>query len=129
MKIGNWQKDVAHGLGIVYFAFGGTLVGRFEKNKLNGPGILKMKNGDIYAGEWKEGKMERNCIKYTKAQDAWNYLKTYDGFVMKTNGTTRERQNIMNEFEKIKDNIYNKLDASHYIEVLFIYEHMIDCFE
>lgn len=85
---------------------------------MNGPGILKMKNGDIYGGVWKEGKMERNCIKYTKAQDVWNYLKTYDGFILKTEGTPKERQNIMNEFEKIKDNIYNKLDASLYIEVL-----------
>ena len=61
---GDWENDYMKGVGIVFFAYGGSLFGHFIKNKIHGPGIAKLPNGDVYAGSWQKGKLHGNCSRY-----------------------------------------------------------------
>lgn len=69
-KLGyNGERNIAgqrHGTGTELFQNGNIYIGEWENGKMCGNGILKFTTGNVYEGEWKENKMHgQGTLKYS----------------------------------------------------------------
>eukprot|EP01017_Pseudomicrothorax_dubius_P014036 TRINITY_DN1643_c0_g1_i2.p1 TRINITY_DN1643_c0_g1~~TRINITY_DN1643_c0_g1_i2.p1 ORF type:complete len:848 (+),score=193.14 TRINITY_DN1643_c0_g1_i2:2432-4975(+) len=70
---GKWKDGKMSGPGHVFLVFGGRMHGEFKDTLASGPLRLVFPNGEELIGEWCEGVLHGEGMRYSAQDDAWKY--------------------------------------------------------